>query len=79
MKNTINLNYQKEGQDYFLRAKGKDLSIYEFLIIKQGREGYSVDACKWINNNMHTKTIFLSDNIMNLKNAKELITNFLNN
>jgi len=73
------LNYQKDGQDYFLRAKGKDLAIYEFIVIKQGREGYSVDAYKWINNNMHTtKVDFCQDN-MNLKTAKQLINNFLNN
>jgi hypothetical protein len=73
------LNYQKEGQDYFLRAKGKDLCIYEFIVIKQGREGYSVDVCKWINNNMHTTKIDFCQDNMPLKNAKQLINEFLNN
>lgn len=73
------LIYQKDGQDYFLRAKGKNLFIYEFIIIKQGREGYTIDARVWINNNMHTKEIYLTQDTMNLKNAKELINNFLNN
>jgi hypothetical protein len=79
MKNTINLNYQKDGQDYFLRAKGKDLAIYEFILVKQGREGYSIMASKWINNNMHTQSIELSQDTMNVKTAKELVYNFLNN
>jgi hypothetical protein len=79
MKNGINLNYQKEGQDYFLRAKGKDLAIYEFILVKQGREGYSIMANKWINNNMHTQSIELSQDTMSVKNAKQLIYNFLNN
>ena len=71
---TIKLIKEPLTNNYYFQNKE-----YYFLITKQGKEGYSVDAYKWINNGMHTQSIDFISEILKLSEIKNCIFYFLLN
>lgn len=73
MKN-IKLTKEPLSSDYYFNA-----AEYQFLIIKQGKEGYSIEARKWDEKRLYQTNVNFTDEVMKLSEVKEAIFYYLLN
>jgi hypothetical protein len=73
MKN-IKLIKEPLSSDYYFNA-----AEYQFLIIKQGKEGYSIEARKWDAKRLYQTNVNFTDEVMKLAEVKEAIFYYLLN
>jgi len=73
MKN-IKLTKEPLSSDYYFNA-----AEYQFLIIKQGKEGYSIEARKWDEKRLYQTNVNFTDEVMKLAEVKEAIFYYLLN
>lgn len=70
----IKLIKEPLSSDYYFNA-----GEYQFLIIKQGREGYSIEAMKWDERRLYQTNVNFTDEVMKLAEVKEAIFYYLLN